>query len=495
MRERLPNIVYIMADDLGYGDVGCYNSESRIPTPNMDRLASEGMRFTDAHSPSAVCTPTRYGVMTGRYSWRTRLRSRVFFGIEPPLIEPGRLTLASMLKFAGYQTAYVGKWHLGLGFTLKPGQYVDMERPLPWTFPDRATQEKVDFTGPLTGGPTALGFDSFFGTSGSSTHQPPYGFIENDRYVVPPSLYFDAPEEPGTPKPGMMAPGWQNNEVDPTFCRRAVEFIEGQSGSETPFFLYLAPSAVHEPCREEDVPEFARGKSAAGPRGDLAWLFDWMVGQVLAALEHTGKAENTLVIVTSDNGALPGDRVTVGDREVYRMHGHKSNGNLRGYKAHIWDGGHREPLIVRYPGRVPAGAVTHALFCLTDIMATVASVVGVHLPDEAAPDSFDQLPVLMGQQSATPIRDQMVHHSGSGVFSLRQGRWKLIVETQGSGGWPPPFGTGPVPGSPGQLYNLADDPGETQNLWDVYPELVAQLSAQLRTYQQEGRSTPHRSLR
>lgn len=492
---QLPNIVYIMADDVGYGDISFYNPESKIPTPNIDRLASEGMCFSDAHAPAAVCTPTRYGVMTGRYCWRSRLRSQVHFGYEPPLIAPGRFTLASLLKSAGYRTACVGKWHLGLGYGVKPGQHVDFERPLPWDFPDRATQEKIDFTRPVTGGPTELGFDYFFGTSGSSTHQAPYGFIENDRFVVPPTIYFDPPEirgKPGLPKPGMMAPGWDNKAVDPTFCKKAVEFIEQQSGADKPFFLYLASAAVHEPCTPADVPDFASGKSQAGPRGDLAWLFDWMVGQVLAALDQTGQAENTLVIVTSDNGALPGDRVVVNGQVTYRMYGHKSCGDWRGYKAHIWEGGHRIPLLVRWPGRVSPGTVTDSLLCLTDILATVASVVRVQPPDNAAEDSFDMLPVLLGDRSVQPIRDGMVHHSGFGVFSLRHGRWKLILETQGSGGWPLPAGGGPVPGSPGQLYDLVDDPWEKQNLWDACPEVVASLTALLRTDQAEGRTAPLR---
>lgn len=490
--SNLPNIVYIMADDLGYGDVGCYNPDSRIPTPNMDRLAREGLRFTDAHSPSAVCTPTRYGVLTGRYCWRSRLKSGVLLGYDRPLIEPERPTLASLLKSAGYATAAIGKWHLGLGFNFKPGQSADLSRPLEWGADTRDLQEKIDFTQPLWGGPTELGFDYFFGTAASSTFQPPYGFIENDRFVEPPSFYYqdELTNSPGMPRSGMMAPGWDHAEVDPIFARKAVAWLEEQSRTGKPFFLYLTPSAVHEPCTREVVPEFARDQSAAGPRGDLAWLFDWVVGQVLDTLDRTGQAENTLVIVTSDNGALAGDRVVINGRQVYRMYGHKSCGDWRGYKCHIWEGGHREPLIVRWPGRIRPGSVSDQMICLTDIMATVAAVVGVEVPDGAAEDSFNMLPVLLGDTSARPIRDSLIHHSGDGVFSLRQGRWKLILDTQGSGGWPPPAGGPPVPGTPGQLYDLEDDPGERQNLWDVYPEVVAGLTAVLRRYQDEGRTAP-----
>jgi arylsulfatase A-like enzyme len=317
-----PNIIFIMADDMGYGDVSCYNPDSKIPTPNMDRLAEEGLRFTDAHSPSAVCTPTRYGVLTGRYCWRSRLKRGVLYGYEPPLIERDRLTVAGLLKKAGYNTACIGKWHLGLGFTTKAGQHIDLDRPLPWPNADRAMEEKIDFSKPIKGGPVELGFDYFYGTSGCPTCQPPYGFIENDRFVELPSVYHDRPVY--TSRPGMMAPGWEHREADPTIAQKAVEYIEAQASSDKPFFLYLTSDAPHEPCVEGVVPEFARGKSHAGPRGDLVWLFDWMVGQVMEALDRTGKTEDTLLIVTSDNGALPGDRIRdESGQEIYYVYDKK----------------------------------------------------------------------------------------------------------------------------------------------------------------------------
>ena len=293
-----PNIVFIMADDMGYGDVGCYNPDSKIPTPNMDRLAREGIRFTDLHSPFAVCSPTRYGVLTGRYCWRTPLGHGVFSSYEPPLIEKDRLTVAGLLKRHGYTTAAIGKWHLGLGYQVKDGEQVEFPPTFIRTTVDRAFEEKLDFTKPLTGGPLELGFDYFFGTSGCSTGGKPFGFIENDRFTE---------EMEYCEGQGMTARGWENEDVDPTFAQKAVEFIERQAGLDDPFFLYLVPSAPHEPCRREVVPEFARDRSRAGARGDLVWLVDWMVGEVLEALERTGKMENTLVIVTSDNGATPGD--------------------------------------------------------------------------------------------------------------------------------------------------------------------------------------------
>ena len=487
------NIIFIMADDMGYGDVGCYNAESKIPTPHMDRVAAEGIRFHDAHSPSAVCTPSRYGVLTGRYCWRGRLKNNVLYGYEPPLIEPGRLTVAQLLKDAGYHTACIGKWHLGLGFSTKPGAHIDFGRPLPWPDADRDMEEKIDFAAPLTGGPPEIGFDYFFGTSGCSTCQPPYGFIENEHFVEPPSVYCGAPP---TSRPGMTAPSWRHKDADPTFARKAVEYIEQRAESDQPFFLYLTPSAPHEPCVTEVVPEFARGQSQAGPRGDLVWLVDWMVGQVLDALDRTGQADNTLVIVTSDNGALPGDRNrnsakgATAMEELYSTYGHKSCGDWRGYKAHIWEGGHREPLVARWPGRIAPASQSDQLICLTDLIATCAAILETDLPEDAAEDSLNMLAALTGEAGDGPIRETMIHHSCFGVFSIRKGPWKLIVETLTSGGWPPPRGAGPEPGSPGQLYPIEDDPAEQHNLWHDHPEIVADLTALLDHQKTAGRTAP-----
>ena len=487
----LPNIVFILADDMGYGDVGCYNYEAKIPTPNMDRVAREGMRFTDAHSCSAVCTPSRYGILTGRNCWRTALRSNVFYGYEPPLIERNRLTVASVLKSAGYRTACVGKWHIGLGYSAKKGEFLDFNCGLPWANAKKEFEEKVDFDSPIEGGPVNLGFDWFYGTSGCPTCQPPYGFIENDRFVITPTEYRISPPLAG--RPGMTAPGWDHKEADPRIAGKAVDFIEKQKNSGKPFFLYLASSAPHEPCIENVVPEFARGQSAAGPRGDLVWLFDWMVGRVLDALDRTGLAGNTMVVVTSDNGALPGDRVEGGDMSMlssYRTYGHKSCGAWRGYKSHIWEGGHREPLLVRWPGSVRPGSASGALVCLNDFFAGFAELAGVRLPDNAGEDSASILPLLRAETPA--IRTDLIHHSLTGVFSLRSGPWKCVFETQGSGGFPPPAGGPPEQGKPGQLYNLQEDPQEQVNLWDRMPQVVRGISEQMMQYVHDGRSMPAR---
>lgn len=483
-----PNIVYIMADDMGWGDVGCYNPDSRIPTPNMDRLAAQGRRFTDAHAPSAVCTPTRYGVLTGRFCWRSHLRSNVLYGYEPPLIEPARGTVADVLKGAGYHTAAIGKWHLGLGYVTKPGFFFDFNRALPWRNATRAMEEMVDFTQPLIGGPTALGFDYFFGTSGCPTCQPPYGFIENEHFVTLPSEYHETPVY--TSRPGMMVPGWQHRDADPRIAAQAVAYIRERAGQEAPFFLYLNADAPHEPCTRDDVPEFARDQSGAGPRGDLVWLFDWMVGQVMDALDETGMADNTLIMVTSDNGALPGDRRPGGTgMEAYATYGHRSSGDWRGYKAHIWEGGHREPLIARWPGRIPAGTVSDELVSLVDFMATCADITGQPLDADWAEDSVSILDALLDRDSRTePVRSDLIHHSQTGVFSLRAGDWKCIFETQGSGGWAPPAGREPEPLTPGQLYHLREDPQEQRNLWAERPDIVAELAGRLVHYRQTGRT-------
>ncbi|TFH06006.1 MAG: arylsulfatase, partial [Spirochaetales bacterium] len=472
-----PNIIFIMADDMGVGDVGCYNAATKIPTPNMDRLASQGIRFTDAHSASAVCTPSRYGIITGRYCWRGKLKNNVLYGYEPPLIEPERTTVAALLKTAGYDTACVGKWHLGLGYSVKDGEVFDFDRELPWPDALREDEEKIDFSAGVTGGPTVLGFDYFYGTSGCSTCQPPYGFIENNHFTEQPFVY--KPKPPFTGRPGMTAPSWQHKDADPAFAEKAVDYIRSQQGKENPFFLYLAASAPHEPCTPEVVPGFAQGQSDAGPRGDLVWLFDWMVGRVLDALDETGQADNTLVIATSDNGALPGDKIPgVEGLEGYNTYGHRPSLDYRGYKSHIWEGGHREPFIARWPGRISPGGVSDRLVGLNDFMATCADLTGIVLTPGDAEDSVSLLP-LFDDPGSPPVRNALIHHSVFGVFSVRKGPWKLVVDCDNSGGWPPPRGTGPQPGTPGQLYHLENDPGEQENLWAHQPGIVEELTAML----------------
>jgi arylsulfatase A len=470
----LPNIVFILADDMGYGDVGCYGA-TKIPTPNMDRLACDGVRFTNCHAASSVCTPSRYGIITGRYCWRSSLKKWVLGGFGAPLIERDRLTVASLLKRHGYRTAAIGKWHLGFNWGRKDdgGMVKDFDAPA-WSIDGF----NIDYTKPLSGGPRELGFDYFFGISGS-LDMAPYCFIENDHTVGIP----DREKDPyaNQQRKGLMTESWRDDEVDTTFARKAVQFIEQQAGSNAPFFLYLCTSAPHRPC--EVRPDFVNGKSQAGDRGDMVVLFDWVVGQVMEALEHSGVADNTLIIATSDNGA----RLTCANGESY---GHKSNGDWRGQKADIWDGGHREPFIARWPGRISPGSQCDKPVCLVDFMATCADIVRETLPEDAAEDSFSFLPMLEGHAPQVAGHTHIVHHSGDGMFAIRKDAWKLI-QGLGSGGFSEPKWAKPGPHDPpGQLYHLTVDPGEQNNCWMEEPDKVRELLADLDETITMGRTRP-----
>ena len=463
-----PNIVLVFADDLGYGDVGCYNPESRIPTPNLDRLATQGIRFTDAHSADSVCTPSRYGLLTGRYCWRTKLKRSVLFNWEPPLIESGRTTLASYLKSQGYRTALSGKWHLGLGFTAKPGQEIDFEAPLPWApgpLPDRTISESIDFSAKIFGGPEELGFDDAFYTAGCSTDQQPFCFIENGVMLNMKRATYRKPA--GSWRSGMAAPDWVNETVDVRFTERAVNYIRshGENLPEVPFFLYLPLSSPHSPHVTAD---FALGKSRAGVRGDMVWLLDWAVGRVDEALKQTGVREKTLFIVTSDNGPLAGSLEPGQPEGTAKItNGHMSSGGLRGFKGRVWEGGHRVPFMARWPDQIPAGIKSDYAFCLTDLLATVSDLVGNPLPVDAGEDSVSMLPALLG--SPMRPRPPMVHHSST-AFAMRSGQWKIV------------FGQGEnrVQNAPGRgyLFDLVADPGETRDVWSKHPERVTELTRQ-----------------
>jgi arylsulfatase A-like enzyme len=455
-----------MADDMGYGDLGCYGA-TKIQTPNMDRLAREGICFTDAHSSSAVCTPSRYSVMTGRYCWRSRLKEWVLWGFEPPLIEPQRLTVASMLKQLGYATGVFGKWHLGLGWTT-----VDGADPLP-------DGTNVDYSVPVTGGPMALGFDTCYCITGS-LDMAPYCFIEDDHTDGIPSVEKD-PYHPQQ-REGLMVPGWRDEQVDVAFAQKAVGFIDrhAEENSDQPFFLYLTPSAPHRPCVP---PAFIAGRSQAGPRGDMVALVDWMVGEVDAALDRHDLAENTLIMVTSDNGARAMDYWG-------QDYGHRANGDLRGQKADIWDGGHREPFVARWPGHIQPGSTSSELTCLADLIATCADILGFELPTDAGQDSYSFLPALLVATSGRPTREAVVHHSGDGMFSVRQGEWKLIFGL-GSGGFTEPRHVDPAPCEPlGQLYDMKNDRAETDNLWAERGGIVERLTVLFQEYQCRGHSRP-----
>ncbi len=473
-----PNVVLIMADDMGYGDVGCYNAESKIPTPHMDELSRQGMRFTDAHTPSSVCTPTRYGLLTGRYCWRSRLKNSVLWGFDHPLIERDRETIASFLKRHAYATACVGKWHLGLGWTTKDGNKG------PW--PDRSKDEPhaagwgIDYGKSLRGGPTALGFDYFFGIA-ASNNMPPYCFIENDRVVGNPNVK-KAPLHYGNTTAPMVA-GWDDSQYGPNFTEKAVAFIDQHQAkaSNRPFFLYFPSQAPHRPCVP---PGFVQGKSQAGRRGDMVVEFDWSVGQILKTLQRHKLTENTIVVVTSDNGATPGDTFPSKSKQrngniLGETYGHKSCGEWRGYKSQIWEGGHRVPLIVRWPGKIAQSSVSHELICLTDVIATVADILDEKLPTGAGPDSVSFLPLLLGKKPTTLTDKAVIHHDYSGRFAIRQGDWKYVAPVARARRG---VETGAL------LFNLSDDPAESANLIVKQPDVAKRLAGLLATYQTADRS-------
>lgn len=473
--ERLPNVVIILADDLGYGDVKCLNPEGKIATPHIDRLAAQGMIFTDAHSGSSVCTPTRYGLLTGRYCWRSRLKSGVLGGYSRTLIEPGRLTIAQLGRQHGYVTGCVGKWHLGMDMPLKDGGVAD----------DRGNVDKgyarawdVDYSGKIAGGATALGFDYYFGIS-ASLDMSPFVFIENDRFTAVPT------KEKKIWRLGPAADDFEAVKVLPTLTEKAVAFIDEHAAAahdRTPFFLYFPLSAPHAPIAPTDE---WRGKSGINDYADFVMQVDDTVGRIIAALERGGIADNTLVIMTSDNGCSP-----VADLPALAAKGHQPSYVFRGAKADIYDGGHRIPFIARWPGKVKAGSRSDAILCLTDLMATLAEVIGAKLPDNAGEDSQSILYALIGDGRA-PLREAIVHHSINGSFAIREGNWKLEL-CRGSGGW-----SDPKPGSKDaaalpdvQLYDLSTDIGEQKNLSQEHPEVVDRLTRLLDKYVAEGRSTP-----
>lgn len=484
-----PNIILIVADDLGYGDLRCYNSESKVATPHIDRLAGEGMRFTDAHSPATVCTPSRYSLMTGQMAFRVPNGGVVFTGVGgPSLIAENRLTLPKMLKQQGYTTAAVGKWHIGLTFRDAQGD------PIRKSGLDAVRE--VDFSRRIEGGPLDHGFDRFFGTACCPTTDWLYAFIDGDRVPVPPTGALDRSALPKHPyandcRGGLIAPDFDLQEVDMLFLQKSREFLaqHARTSPKQPFFLYHATQAVH-------LPSFAgkdfRGKSQAGPHGDFIAEFDHIVGVLLRELDRLGFAENTLVILTSDNG--PETTAVVHMRQDY---GHDGARPWRGVKRDAWEGGHRVPFIVRWPGHVKAGTTSEQPASLTDVMATVAAVIGAELTRDAAEDSFDLRPALEGKATSA-IRPYLLTQAfgGARTLSIQRGNWKYI-DHAGSGGnnynqgEMAPFALPDnAPSAPGQLYDLTKDPGEKDNLFFQRADLVKELKTLLEESKTAGRSRP-----
>jgi len=473
-----PNVVIILADDLGYGDVRCNNPDrGKIATAQIDRLAADGMRFTDAHSSSGVCSPSRYALLTGRYHWRTRLQRGIVGLWEKPLIAPDRLTIAGLLQKAGHQTACVGKWHLGWDWPIAPDQLPlfkgAKDREEPATAAHQLAWNET-FSKELGGGPTTRGFDRYFGTD--VPNWPPYCFIENNRTVGIPTEFLPA-RLFVTNQASMQGPalaGWTLEPILPALQDRAVKFITAASQEKRPFFLYMPLTSPHTPLA---VNEKWRGASGLNDYADFVLETDAVVGAVLDAIDAAGQRDNTIVVFTSDNGCAP-----YIDAAGLEKLGHFPSGPLRGYKSDAWEGGHRVPFIVRWPGVVQAGKVCGQLVHHTDLLATIAEAMTLSLPPTAGEDSFSLMPLLRG--SDEPVRNSAVSHSSQGLPSIRQGDWKLICG-KGSGGW----GKG-EDDQPAQLYNLKDDIGERRNLYSERPEVVAALTSLMDETVNNGRSTP-----
>jgi len=487
--KRPPNVVVILADDFGVGDIQALWPSNKIRTPELDRLMREGMGFTDAHSASAVCTPTRYGLLTGRYCWRTRLQEWVLGTYEPPLIDAERLTLPGLLKKHGYRTACMGKWHLGWQW---PG-----EQPSRMTrIPNALWKAKWDFSKPIAGGPTTRGFDYYFGVD--VPNFPPFTFIENDRVVAMPTARYQPDNSQGVYLPKNfsgtpMAPGWDLREILPEITRRAVRFIRQQAKQDAPFFLYFPMTSPHFPIVPTE--KFA-GKSGIAPIGDFLMQTDFSAGQIIRAIDEAGIAQNTIVIFTADNGHSE----FYGCKKLVEA-GHLPSGPYRGYKTRIWEGGHRVPFVVRWPGRIAPGSSSDQLLCLNDIFATCAELLGERLPDNAAEDSFSFLPALLGKPAVAPGtaagRPNLVSHSLAGEFAYREGPWKLVFKMPGGNPWKlvfekPGRRRHPARGKPCvvQLYNLDSDIGEKHDLAKKHPEIVRRLTVGLKRVVDQGRSRP-----
>ena len=449
--ERQPNIVFILCDDLGYGDVQVLNPQrGKIPTPNLDRLAAEGMLFTDAHASASVCTPTRYGILTGRYCWRSRLQHGAISGHAKPIVDQKLLTVADFLKAQGYATICLGKWHLGV-------QYEDAE-----------------FTSRVTDGPLQHGFDHFFGIT-ASLDMEPFAWIDDDRMTEAPTItkhFF---------RNGLAAPSFEAVDVLPTLTKKAIKFIKTRRQAAQPFFLYLPYASPHTPVVPTDE---WKGKSGLGAYADFVMQNDAAIGDVLCALDEAGLRDNTIVYFGSDNGFAP----AVHPQEL-EAQGHYPSGEFRGYKADIWEGGHRIPLMVRWPGVIEPGSKSDQLVSLTDLFATLADVLDQELPADAAVDSFSLLPLFKGGDQ--PVRQIDIEHSNYGYFAIREGHWKLEL-CAGSGGWSNPREARALERDlpKVQLYDLANDPGEQHNVQAQHPEIVERMMRLLKEAIANGRTTP-----
>ncbi|EDM28672.1 arylsulfatase A precursor [Lentisphaera araneosa HTCC2155] len=468
-----PNIIYLLADDMGVGDVKAYNADSKIPTPALDNLAANGMMFTDAHTNSSVCTPTRYGILTGRYSWRTTKKSGVTQGLSPHLIDSNRETVASLLKKEGYATACIGKWHLGMDWSLKDGSIAD----------SKSDQSQIDLSKEIQNGPNKNGFDYYFGMAASANHSP-HCFIE-DGYTVGKLQVLDDKQRKAVGidgKPGLVAKGFKQSEILPRFTEKTCEWVRSQVNQkpDQPFFVYMPLNSPHSPI----VPSAKfLGKSGLSSHGDFCMETDWALGEVVKILKALGIEDNTMIIFTADNGTSP-----MAKFEPMQEQGHFPSYIYRGLKGETYEGGHRVPFIVKWPKGLAPAKTSDQLICTTDLMATVAEINGIALANNVGEDSISFLPALREQAIPELANRAIVHHSDAGVFAIRQGKWKLLLDNIGGSRRSNPKDKPVIDDAEIQLFDMVNDPQESTNLSQKNPEIVEGLKKQLADYINKGRS-------
>lgn len=467
-----PNIVFILADDMGYGDVSTLNPSSKIRTSNIDDMACNGILFTDAHTSSSVSTPSRYSILTGRYNWRSTLKKGVLSGYSRTIIPDDRRTMADMLKDCGYSTACIGKWHLGWSWGLKDGINETNER--------NVNPTAIDFTKPIKHGPSDCGFDYFYGIVGS-LDMPPYVYVENTMPTEVPDINIQRRKGWEMMREGKKSKNFSHETCLENITDKAIEYINSRSSQTKPFFLYLPLPAPHTPILPSK--EFV-GKSGIGVYGDYTLMVDNTVGRVRRALKNAGLSSNTIVVFTADNGCSP----VAGLVDDLKSKGHNPNGILRGSKADLFEGGHRVPLLVEWPG--VKSMRCDKMVCLMDFYSTFASLNNYKLNDNEGEDSFSMLPLF--ENAEKDVRDILISHSVTGEFAIRKGEWKLLMSPS-SGGW-----SYPRPGVNNdviktlpkvQLYNLREDIEEINNVYDKYPEIVKELKETLLDIIEKGRST------
>ncbi len=477
--NELPNIVIIYADDMGFGDLHCQNPNSKIPTPNLDQLAAEGMRFTDAHSSSGICSPSRFALLTGTYHWRRQHDIVGVFG--PPFFRDSDITLPQVLKTRGYTTACIGKWHLGWDweFRNKPSGEVEQWGALRKVY----LPEDIDWSKPVAGGPLDRGFDYYFGDG--TINFPPYAWVENDRFPEEPTeemdihkVGYETKEGAWEFRPGPKVAGWNPYDVLPALTEKATEWIHKQDHSQ-PFFLYFALPSPHAPIIPNEAFD---GKSEAGAYGDFVFQSDWVVGQVLTALMDKGLEDNTIVVFSSDNGP---EAYAWKRAESFE---HFSMGDFRGLKRDVWEGGHHVPFIFKWPGEIKAGSVSEEVISQVDLMATLSSIAGIELSDHAAPDSYNLLPILKGERHRSPYREATVHNTYPDTWGIRKGDW-LYINGPSGGHREPPESFKRLKGytdfhTEGILFNLKEDPGQRVNLYETHPEKVQEMDRLLQEYRE-----------